>query len=235
MIINRPERSNTIQTAFGLELAEFERHKQNLLDLLRKVHGGGPKSEPFDEDTSWRTLTYAAVWYIRRPEIAQKAVLPSRRVERLRDLAKALGRARNMTKKAMQDDVGLDLFRGWCAEANTSPSDASSTLTSFANRIKKVMGDLTAIEAAASRAAREVPVKAGPPRGTGILSMHDILTLKKVYRRSTGLEPIMAAGTFADFVEEFLTAVGRRDDTSQDYVVEALKYVRKQLRKNPGG
>ncbi|MGA7787239.1 MAG: hypothetical protein WCA56_03625 [Xanthobacteraceae bacterium] len=173
--------------------------------------------------------------YIERLEIAQKAVLPSRRVERLRDLAKALGRTRNMTKKAMQDGVGWDLFRGWCAEASASPSDASSTLTSFTNQVKKVMADLTAIEAAASRAAREVPTKPGPPRGTGILSMHDILTLKKVYRRSTGLEPIMAAGTFADFVEEFLTAVGRRDDTSQDYVVEAFKYVRKQLRENPGG
>jgi hypothetical protein len=96
------------------------------------------------------------------------------------------------------------------------------------------MEDLTAIEAAASSAAREVPTKAGPPRGTGILSMHDILTLKKVYRRSTGLEPIMAAGAFADFVGEFLEAVGRRDDTSQDYVVEAFRYARKQLRKNPG-
>ena len=43
----------------------------------------------------------------------------------------------------------------------------------------------------------------------------------------------MGAGRFAQLVEEFLTALGRGDDISKDYVVEAIKYARKQERKNP--
>lgn len=240
MIVNKPKRKNTIQAPFAAELAAFERHKKPLLDVLRKVHGGGPKSEPFDEEDSWRALTRAAIQYFRGPEIKQKTMLAARRVERLNDLAKALGRARHEAHKAMQDDVGWDLFRGWCAETNTSPAladlnaDGSSVLTPFANQFKKVVGGLTALEAAAHRAAGDVRTKAGPPRGTGILPMDDIIALAAVYRRSTGLNPNMGAGPFAQLAEEFLTAIGRGDDTAQDYVVEALKYARKQARKNPG-
>jgi hypothetical protein len=229
------------QAPFAAELAAFERHKKTLLDILRKVHGGGPKSEPFDEEDSWRALTHAAIWYFRRPEIKQKTMLAARRVARLDDLAKALGRARHEANKAMQDDVGWDLFRGWCAEANTSPAwavlnaDGSSVLTPIANQFKKVVAGLTALEAAVSRAARDVPTNAGPPRGAGTLPMDDIIALQEVYRRSTGLTSYMGAGpSFVELVDEFLIAIGRGDDTAQDYVVEALKYARKQARKNPG-
>ena len=81
---------------YGAHLPEFERHKKLLLDILRKVHADGPKSEPFDEDEAWRGLVRAAVWYFKRTIIKEKIVLPGRSVERLRDLAKSLGRARDM-------------------------------------------------------------------------------------------------------------------------------------------
>jgi len=240
MSVDKPKRKNIIQ-AFAAELAAFERHKKNLLDILRKVHGGGPKSESFDEDKAWRALTRAAQICFLRPEIKQKTMLAARRVERLDDLAKALRRARHEANKAMQDDVGWDLFRGWYAEANTSPAladlnaDASSVLTPFANQFKKVVGGLTALEAAARNAAGLVRTKTGPLRGTGTLPMDDIIALQAVYRRSTGVNPYMGAGPFfAKFIDEFLIAIGRGDDTAQDYVFEALKYARKQARKNPG-
>jgi hypothetical protein len=81
------------------------------------------------------------------------------------------------------------------------------------------------------RATRDVPKKVGPPSGTGILSMHDIIALKGLYQRSTGLDPRMGTGPFVEFVDKFLSAVGQGDKTAQDYVFEALKYARKQARK----
>jgi hypothetical protein len=44
---------------------------------------------------------------------------------------------------------------------------------------------------------------------------------------------MMGAGPFAKLIEKFFIAIGRGDDTKQDYVFEALKYQRKQARKNP--
>src|SRR6266581_3687536 len=115
------------------ELTAFAQHKNVLLDNLRAAHRRGPMCQPFDANRTWGALTRAARWYFRRPTIKRATVLPARRVERLRDLARALGRARNMAQKAMQDDVGIDLFRGWCAEANISSftfnEDGSSALT----------------------------------------------------------------------------------------------------------
>jgi hypothetical protein len=243
MNVNKPTR-NTIWSVeverlapFAAELAAFSAHKQTLLDNLHKVHERCPKSEPFDEDESWRALTRAAIWCFKRRKI--ETVLPARRRERLRDLAKALRRSHRMAHKAMQDDVGFDLFRGWCDEANISPTspqvlnaNGSSVLTRIADQIKEVVASLATLEAAASRAARGVSMRAGRPRGTGIFPLDDITALARIYQRSTGQKPIMGAGPFAQFVEEFLNAIGRGDDTSRDYVFEALKYARKQAHKN---
>jgi hypothetical protein len=187
-----------------------------------------PKSGPFDEDSSWRALKHAAIGRFRRSKF--KTVLPGRRGERLRDLKNALGRARDKVEKAMHDDVGIDLFRGWCAEGNISWAVFRDHGSSVLTRFEEVTASLAALETAASRAARDHRTKAGPPRETGILPPGDISALAQVYQRSTGQTPIMGAGH--QFVEEFLTAVGRGDDTSKDYVFEALKSARKHARKD---
>jgi hypothetical protein len=211
------------------ELASFERHKTALLDILRKAHAGGPKSKPFDEQPAWRELISAAAWYFRRPIINQKTLLPGRRVERLRELAKALRRAQDLAQKAVQDDVGIDLFRGWCAETKRNIPPSEQELDAIASEITQAVAALAALKAAADRAAQGARKKAGRPSGAGVLSMDDIITLKRLFQRSTGREP--RAGPFVQLVEEFLVAVGRADDTKQDYVVEALKYADKQARK----
>ncbi len=218
---------------FVAERAAFDRHEKTLLDILRKVHAGGPKSEPFDADEAWNNLGYIALWRFNREISKGKTVLPARRVERLRDLAKALGRARHEARKAMQDDVGGALFWGWHAEAKDGLLEHLSSL-SLEEKIEEILARLAHLEAAARRAARDVTTKAGPPRGTGILPQEDIIALAGVYQSSTGKKPIMAAGPFADFVEEFLTAMGWGDEIADDYVVEALKYARKQARRNFG-
>jgi hypothetical protein len=211
---------------FAAPLNEFDKHRKTLLDILSKVRG----SESFDKDNSWCALRRAAYHYFQRP--VKKEVLPARRAERLRELAKKLRRVRHVLGKAMQDDVGFDLFRGWCVETNTSHEGAhvhNRDGTVELNKITELASNLSTLEGAASRAARDVRTKRGPPRGRGILTLADVLALASVYQRSTGQKPIMGPGPFADFVEKFLIGVGRSADIAQDYVVEAFKYLRREL------
>jgi hypothetical protein len=95
-------------------LAAFEQHKISLLEHLQNVYQRGPKSEPFDAEKSWQGLTRLAWMYFWRARLKQETVSAAHRVERLRDLARTLGRARRMVEMAMQDDVGNDLFSAWC-------------------------------------------------------------------------------------------------------------------------
>jgi hypothetical protein len=220
---------------YTVEFASFEGHKTALLDILRKAHGGGAKSKPFDKQRAWRDLMIAAHWYFRRPAIKRKTLLPARRFERLQDLAKALSRARSIVNQAKLDDVAFDLFRGWWTETKRPPvweqvADARA-IDAVADEITDAVAKLAALEAAARRAAGNLTKNVGPRSGTGILSMHDIIALKGLYQRSTGLEPPMGSGPFVEFVETFLSAVGQGDKTTKDYVVEALKYAGKQARK----
>jgi len=214
------------------QLAAFDRHRPNLLGHLSKAHKRGPKSAPFDETSAWRHLTYLAETYFMRPIRKQETLLPSRRIDRLDDLAKALRKAHRLVDSAMKDDVGDDLFRGWCVEAKEPPQGLNDDDWPFRiiNQIKEVATGLATLKAAAQRAARDVPRKgAGTPPGFRILPWDYIIGLAECYRRNTGVEPIMGPGPFAEFVEEFLVAVGRGNDTKNDYVVEAFKY---QTRKN---
>ncbi len=228
MSVDKP--SCEFKPRFVAERAAFDRHEKTLLDILRKVHAGGPKSEPFDADEAWNNLGNAALWRFQREISKGETILPARRVERLRDLAKALERARHEAHKAMQNDVGAALFWGWHAEAKEGLLEHLSSF-SLADKIEEIVARLAHLEAAARRAARDVTTKAGPPRGPGILPQEDIIALAGVYQSSTGKKPIMGAGPFAQFVEAFLTAMGRGDEIANDYVVEALKYARKQERK----
>jgi hypothetical protein len=248
MNAGKPTLKNTIfdiefedPATYAAELATLEQHRKPLLNILRNEYDRGPKSEPFDEDSSWRALVHAAIWPFRRQKEKHKEVLPARRVERLHELAEALSRARRLAERAMHDDVGWDLFRGWYAEANLSNSSTGvinnngSTLScpsdEFEEVVASVVSGSTTIEAAASRAAVGVRKKRGPSPGRGILPPAEVYVLVGLYRKSTGLEPNMGPGPFAEFVEKFLHAIGRGNKTAEDYVVEALKYADKVARK----
>jgi len=219
------------------QLTAFKQHRRDLLARLRNAYDRGPKSGPFDEVGAWRHLTYLAQQYFWRP--IRKPLLPSLRATRLDDLAKALRKARHLVEKAMPDDVGDDLYHGWC-EANITPGSPQglkdrTLLFRIVDEIRAAATGLANLEAAAQRAAqtlRTVPKKKGAQRGRGILPPDYILGLGACYRRNTGLEPDIDAKPFADFVEEFLKAVGRTDDTSNDYVFEAIKYAHRKRRKN---
>jgi hypothetical protein len=213
---------------YATEFAAFEQHKTALLDILRKAYESGPKSEPFDEQLAWSDLIGAAIWLFGR-KFDRKPLLPARCRERLLDFANVLKRAGKMADNAMQDDVGIDLFRGWWLEIKGGDLSRQA-VDAVANEITDAVAKLAALEAAARRGAKAVIGRTGPPEGTtGLLRMHDILELRGLYQRSTGRQP--KGRPFVKFVEEFLVAAGQSGATKHDYVAEALKYAEKKERK----
>jgi hypothetical protein len=71
------------------------------------------------------------------------------RVKRLRQLAKAFRRARDLVDKVMQDDIGNDLFRGWCAETSIPPASyilsKEGSLARAADEMEDAVANLTTL------------------------------------------------------------------------------------------
>jgi hypothetical protein len=239
MNINIRRRKNTLwnvdivskkvaYTEIATKLAAFNQHKKTLLDELRNGGKPGLKSDPFDAAKSWGDLIRLAQLFF-WGEITKQETMPvADLVKRLRQLARALGRAHSLANRAMQDDVGVELFRRRFAEKNISPAsallideDESSVATRIAGEIKEVVAGIATLETAALAAAatNDVPKKAGRP---ALLPRDCIQGLGRVYRNSTGSKPGLGDGPFARFVLEFLTAVGR-PNFEYDSVIDAIK------------
>jgi hypothetical protein len=213
-------------------LAAFEQHKISLLDHLQKMYQRGPKSEPFDAEKSWQDLTSLAGLYFWRARLKQDTVPAAHRVERLRDLARTLRRARRQAE--MRDDVGDDLFSAWCEASVRYDLDPTPplTLVRLDHEFEKVIASLAALETAARRAADEVPNARGRPKGSAFLSRGFIEGLAGVYQNSTGSKPGAGDGPFARFVYEFLIAIGR-DNIEYESVVDAIKDTKARVRTRP--
>ena len=106
-------RTEAVKAAIEARLLEFDQHKGLLLNILRDAHHRSHKSEPFNEDKWWHYLTSLAHTHYWQARVKQETMPAADREARLRELAKALGKARGITDKAMQDDVGDDLFSAW--------------------------------------------------------------------------------------------------------------------------
>jgi len=190
-------------------LAEFDQHKETILKLLRNVYKRGPKSNPFDGDKAWRRLTGFARFYLGRGSEKQEAMPAADRIERLRDIAKILSRARRLIDRTMQNEAGDELFSAWWEGAGSeyAKADGSFDPRYMERKFKKVVKGLAVLETAASYGADHVaPPKRGRPP---VLSWDDILNLAALYRENTGLIPGAGEGPFADFVVEVVTALGR--------------------------
>ena len=94
-------------------LIAIDQHKETLFAILRDAYERGPKSEPFDENKTRFTLVGVAQAYFDVERMNRKAMLAADRRARLRELEKALRRARTLTDKAIQNDVGTDLRQAW--------------------------------------------------------------------------------------------------------------------------
>jgi len=117
---------NAVEKAVEAEIAahetNFNLHKKELLDPLRKVYERSQKTKPFDANNAWRDLSFMAYVYLRREAEVSKtqAMMPAGdRAKLLRQLGKALRDARRKADEAMKTVCGL-WFVKW-AEANGNP------------------------------------------------------------------------------------------------------------------
>jgi hypothetical protein len=209
-------------------LTAFDEHKESLLANLRNVHGRGLKPEPFDADKSWCDLTRYARYYFWEAGQKQRKTPAADRVQRLRELEKVLGRAREMVEQAMRDDIGWDLVRARFAETKIPLALVARTPSiapGITKEIEKMAAGLTVLERTAGKAARDVRTGRGRPKGASVLPYKYIIGLADLYRRSTGAKPRTSRqGQFVHFVGAFLTAIGRRniaDTTIIDVVKDA--------------
>lgn len=200
-------------------LAKVDKHKKDILDVLRNEYERGAKSKPFDGDKAWRHIIGLAGSYFRPGSVKKEIVPAAEQVKRLRKLEEVLGKARTLIDEALQDEVGGALHSSWC-EANAyfgKEPEGEPALTPVhfkvfdpirtKNEFDKVFLGLATLEAAASHAADNVPAaKRGRP---AILSRDEIWNLAALYRDSTGSIPGGGDGPFASFVVEVLTAQGR--------------------------
>ena len=235
-------RTQAVRAAIDAGLLKFEHHKEVLLTILRDAHNDGPKSECFDEGRTWFHLTNLADTYHWETRVKQETMPSGDRAKRLLILAKALGKARSLTDKAMRDDVGDDLFSAWQKEISEPPvsvirnDDGSLALLQNAEeRFKKELAGLAALEIAAQKAAdtaRRERVGGGRPRGTSALPPGYILTLADFYRKSTATEAAIDDGPFARFVRAFLDAVGQDDRITERHLIEMIEDAFVQEHKN---
>jgi hypothetical protein len=234
--------TQAVNAAIEADLAAFDQHKNDLLNILRDVHERGPKSEPFDADKSWLNLTTLASVYVWRKAAKQQMkheIIPAvDRKARLHELTKALGRARRLVNRAMRDAVGDDLYSAWWDKEDPPPTrvvvhneDGSLSLVDNDedDDFKEAVAGLAALETAALRAADDVPTRGGRP---AILPREEIEALAAVYRNRTGSKPGSGDGPFARLVFGFLIALGR-DDIADESVIDAIKDTRARVRMRP--
>lgn len=219
----RDAKTEEAQTSIEAALTAFDQRKETLLGLLRRAYERGPKSKPFDADETWRHLTLLARIYCSRRRARQEMMPAADCMKRLSEIAKALGRARRLVEKSMQDDVKGALFSAWYEEnVRYDPAPIEPlTLVRIEDEFDKVVANLFALESSAHRAVNDVRTKAGRPKGTAILQRDDIEGLAALYRQNTGVIPGAGDGPFAKFVMEVLAALGRH--LAYESVIDAIK------------
>ena len=220
---------NARKKAVGAEiearLTAFDEHKENLLDLLRKVHGRGPKTKPFDADKAWRSLRFSAFVYLQSEwEVSKKQTMTRAgdRAKLLRQLGSALRDARCKADEAMKTG---HWFLEW-AIANGNPNFTDPRIELYQDEFETRVACLKGLEEAAYQAAETVRMKRGRPSGTTIVPHDFILNLESVYRNIAKRNAGAGSGPFFRFVTEFLTALGR--ECSDETVIEAIKAARKR-------
>jgi hypothetical protein len=235
-------RTEAVRGAIDAGLLKFEPHKDVLLTILRDAHNDSPKSECFDESRTWSHLTNLAGTYHWEARVKQETMPSGDRAKRLLILATALEKAHRLIDRAMEDDVGDDLFSAWQKETDEPPvsvvrnDDSSLSLVQNAEeKFRKQVAGLAALDVAAHNAADKVRLErvgGGRPRGTSALPQGYILTLADFYRKSTAAEPAIGDGQFARFVRAFLDAVGQKRITER-HLIEMIEDAFVQGRKNP--
>jgi hypothetical protein len=223
-------RAETIKAAIEARLAEFDRHRDDLLAILQKACGR--RAKPFDKKYAWHHIRLNAWCYLEgeaRAEEKQLMVPAADRGELLRQLENALSRARCKLDEARHHVIFGVLFGEWC-EAHGNPDFTDPIMGLYEAKFHEVLADVIAgladLETAASRAAEQVRQKPGRPRGTGVLQHDFIVGLESAYRDITGKRGGAGPGPFAQFVTKFLQALER--PSTEQSVIKAIKAAKKR-------
>jgi hypothetical protein len=230
-------RAEAIEAAIEARLTTFDCHRDDLLDLLQGVCEHRPKTKSFDPDESWRHLRSMADGYLRheaRVEQERMGVSAVDRGELLLELENALNEARCKLDEATHHDIRGVLFVEWC-EAHGNP-DFTDPIIDLVNRefdklVAGVVASLADLATAASHAAEYARRERGRPPGTGVLQHDFVIGLESTYRKITGKPGRVGPGPFAQFVEKFLEAVGRK--SKKETVIRTIKAVKKREQKDP--
>ena len=212
-----PQKDADAHAPIAKQLADFEEHKQTLLNALQKGRKIGRNSEAFDADRSWDDIARLARHYFWGRLMEHSALSTRETIKRLQQLSNALRKAHGLTRRAIGDGVADELFRAWFVQKNISPISAvraatinneGSSLARVADNIKGMVEALATLAALSHTAATiaDVPSKGGRPE---LLPRDCIQGLARVYRTSTGAKPGRGAGPFADFAAGFALAVGK--------------------------
>ncbi len=151
-----------VEAEIAAHETNFERHKDKLLDLLRKVYERNPKTKSFDANNAWRHLRFMAYVYLRREaEVSQKQAMMTAgdRAKLLRQLGDILHDARCKADEAMKTVRG-HWFVEW-AEMNGNPDFTDPIIDRFEQEFDKTVAGLAVLETAAFRAAETVRKKRG--------------------------------------------------------------------------
>jgi hypothetical protein len=221
-----------VEAEIAAHLTAFDRHRKQLLDILRSEYKRSRQTNPFDEHYAWQHLRFVADIYLRNEaDVSRKqAAIPAAdRVELLLQLGNALGNAHRKVDEAMQTVRG-PLFLAWC-EANGDPDLTDPIMDRYDAAFDKAIASLSAFETVAFRAAETVRRGQGRPPGTSIMPHDFIIALESVYRDITKRKAGAGPGPFAKFVKNFLTALGR--ECTEGSVIGAIKAAKKREEKHP--
>jgi hypothetical protein len=214
------------------KLPEFDKHKNTLVGRLRSLNAQNPKSKPFDAHKASGRLTAIARLYLTRGS-AKQAMTPAHRRERLLDIARKLSETRRLVGRTMKTDVRGDLFSAWWEVAGSEYANPEGICDPRYMNLKfeEMVKALADLEAAASYGARHVTAS---KRGKhSIVSRDDLWNLAALYRDSTGLKAGAGHGPFAEFVWDFLSALGSTAEIEYDSMIEAIKRVRRWALTHP--
>jgi hypothetical protein len=209
--------------ATDARLVAFNQRKD---DILRHLHKS--KTGSFDPDRVWHTLRLDAWQYLGEEARANEDRMRTPaavHIERLCRLGNILEEARQAFDEVKRHDDS-ELFSGWCEK--NFPATVGST-----HYIEQCYDDLTAdliasltdIGISASLAAEQLRQKRGRPPEISVRQTTLIVNLERTYRGVTGKPGGAGPGPFAQFVAEFLDALGR--PITESTVIKAIKTARK--------
>jgi hypothetical protein len=211
------------EAEFSKHFRLFDQRKQALLEALAR---GCARSHTviFNRGKAWRDLRDGARLFFVAQKLQDQSTPVGSRKRKIGKLLKSLRQTEKLSLQALEDEIGIDLFRA--AVGPNLPSyydeDRSSALLRKADEIKARVEAITNFKNDAEAAQQSLNAPANGAQ-TMLFPRDCLQGLGRIYYQNTGAIPGRGFGSpFADFAYEFFIAVGLKK-FSYDSLVEAIK------------